>query len=356
MSTLWFRFPDEDLLFTRFREAEKKQLEDIFSSTYEDSPWNKALKLLKFSLTEEKMICWHCDVPYFNWSEMVKIVSGGAIQSVKGKKNSYGFLVSYKIRALWKLLMCQLKIVRFLKRPGTEDIAESIALGLVLQALVMRLGRDERSLAVWLAGSAEVPKKYKKLISQVQSVQIRRTHLSPVWKEFFPERSDNGSIQENLPGHFWDKPPSGTVRRKSSPASKAKQWKGLSVCTGHVAGVAVPVAHNTDVSKFSVLKEKYAAPLILVFRYARPETTEVFEHADALLFAEGGILSHACTVARERNISAVTALGGGFFSQVNKAVQKGETVWLSVEGGTGIVKVINSPQGNVIPMRLTEES
>ena len=356
MSTLWFRFPDEDLLFTRFRDTEKKQLEDIFLSTDENSPWNKALKLLKFSPTEEKMICWYCDVPYFNWSEMVRIISGGAIQSVKGKNNSYGFLVSYKMRALWKLLRCQWKIVRFLQRPGTEDIAESIALGLVLQALIMRLGREERSLAVWLAGSAEVPKRYKKLVSQIQAVQMRRTHLSPVWKEFFPERPDNGSVQENLPDHFWDKPPSGAVRRKLSPASKVGQWEGLSVCTGHVAGVVVPVAHNSAVSEFPALKEKYAAPLILVFRYARPETTEVFEHADALLFAEGGILSHACTVAREKNIPAVTALGGDFFSQVSKAVQKNRTVWLSVEGGTGMVEMISSPQGNVIPMRPTEES
>ncbi|MFH1158088.1 MAG: PEP-utilizing enzyme [Pseudomonadota bacterium] len=356
MSTLWFKFPDEDLLFTRFSDAEKKRLEDIFSAADENSPWNNALKLLKFSRTEEKMLFWHHDVPYFNWSALVKIVSGGAIQSVKAKNGSYGFLVSYKIRDLWRLLTCQWKIVRFLQRPGTADIAESIALGLVLQALVMRFGRDERLLAGWLAGSIEVPKRYRKTVSQIQAVQMRRTRLSNVWRELFPDRPDSGSVQENMPGHFWDAPPSGTARTKTSPASKTEHREGLSVCTGDVTGIAVPVTSNADAGGFPALKEKYKAPLVLVFRQARPETTEVFEHAGALLFAEGGILSHACTVARERNIPAVTALGGGFFSQISEAVQNGKTVWLSVEGGAGTVKVIRSPQGNDVSMRPTEES
>ena len=358
MPTLWFKFPDENLLFAQFSNTEKKQLEDIFSATDENSPWNVALGLLKFSRTEEKMICWHRNVPYFNWSVLVKIVSGGAIQSAKAKDGSYGFLVSYKLRDLWKLLLCQWKIVRYLQRPGTADIAESIALGLILQALVMRIGLDNRSIAGWLAGSIEIPKKYKKTVSQIQMVQIRRTNISSVWKEFFPDRIDNDSIQENLLDYFWDTPPSKTKRKKISPAtaSKAKQWNGLSVCTGNVTGIAVPVTNNTDASEFIELREKYKAPLILVFRYARPETTEIFEHADTLLFAEGGILSHACTVARERNIPAVTTLGSKFFSQISKAVQNGKTVWLSVASDTGIVKMISSTQGNNVPMRLTGES
>jgi len=358
MSTLWFKFPDEDLLFSKFKDAEKKWLEDIFSATDENSTWNAALGLLKFPRTKEKMICWHQNVPYFNWSALVKIVSGEAIQSIKSKDGSYGFLVSYKTRDLWKLLICQWKIVRYLQRPGTEDITESIALGLVLQALVMRLGRDERLLAGWLAGSVEIPRKYQKTVSQIQTVQMRRTHLSPIWRKLFPERPDNGSVQENLPDYFWNTPPYKNKQKKTSPTSKtkAKRWEGMSVYGGKTTGIAVPVANNTEASVFQALKEKYNAPLILIFQRARPETTEVFEHAEALLFAEGGILSHACTVAREMNIPAITALGDEFFSQINKAVQNGKTVWLFIEGGTGTVKMINSAQGNSGSMRLTEES
>jgi pyruvate,water dikinase len=332
MPTLWLKFPD-DMPFPAQPSPEQKQrLEDIFSTTEENSPWNQALRLLRLAPVAGRLIYWHLDAPYFNWSAMAKVISGGAISTVKTEHGAFAFHVSYAPRHLFALLASQWKIARFERRPPTEDkIAESLALGLVLQSLLLRLGRDEKYLATWLAGSADIPPKYLATVKQIQAVQLQRTALSPAWQEIFPHRY--GEAPQNLPAYFWDIPPFMAAPEKTAPPAETGVWKGQSVCAGQVTGLAVVATDKTD---FAALKAQHKAPLILVFSRARPETTELFGHAAALVFAEGGILSHACTVARERNIPAVTGLGDDFFKQI----QSINISWLAVDGGSGTAKVI----------------
>jgi hypothetical protein len=51
------------------------------------------------------------------------------------------------------------------------------------------------------------------------------------------------------------------------------------------------------------------------------------------LFAEGGVLSPACTVARERNIPSITGLGPGFF----ELIKASDKLWLNMDGSTATV-------------------
>jgi pyruvate,water dikinase len=336
MDTLWLKFPDEVLFSSRFSVAEKRRLEDIFSVSDSTSAWRQALDRIGLSQPgHDRLIRWHRDAPYFNWSCMAQTVSGGAVHAVK-KDGYYQMCVSYSPNDLWALLRSQWKIARFLKpkKEQNSDIAESIALGIALQALVLRLGSNVDKMASWLAAPDSAPKEYRKTLRQIQAVQMRRTEISHVWKEAFPGDHGPEGATESLSEFFWDDnvPVDEPVAAVERPVSDG-QWKGLSVCGGQVTGLAVAVPSAPDPAALAALKDAYNAPLILVFRRARPETTELFGHAAALLFAEGGVLSHACTVARERNIPAITGLGPGFF----ELIKAGEKVWLNIDGRAATV-------------------
>ena len=185
------------------------------------------------------------------------------------------------------------------------------------------------------------PQQYRKTIRQIQAVQMRRTDMSHVWKEAFPASAGETALPAGLPEFFWDDAAPVAGNKAAPPRTdtgKDGVWKGLSVCAGTVTGLAVAVPAVPEPAKLLALKEKYKAPLILVFRRARPETTELFPYADALVFTEGGVLSHACTVARERNIPSVTAVGPGFY----ELVKNGEKIWLSLDGSGATVKILPS--------------
>jgi phosphohistidine swiveling domain-containing protein len=343
MATLWLKFPDEVLFSSRFSDDDKRKLENIFSTADLQSPWQQALARLRFKATEPdvRLINWHDRAPYFNWSCLARTVSGGAIQPVLAPDGGYEMQVSYKRPYLWALLASQWKIARFARPDGQKenDLAGSIALGLVLQALVLRLGAQTGHMAAWLAAPDVAPQQYRKTIRQIQAVQMRRTDMSNVWKEAFPASSGEKAPMEDLPDFFWDDAAPGPGNKATSPLAEAGKdgvWKGVSVCVGTVTGLAVAVPAVPGPAKLLALKEKYKAPLILVFRRARPETTELFSYADALVFAEGGVLSHACTVAREMSIPSVTAVGPGFYDFVGN----GEKIWLSLDGGGATVKIL----------------
>jgi phosphoenolpyruvate synthase/pyruvate phosphate dikinase len=325
MPILWLKFPDEALFYRQFDADEKKKLEDIFSTAGANSAWRKALVLLGVAPRQEKLICWHKDVPYFNWCAMVRIISGGAATLIPTETGAYRFQLDYTLPRLWRMLAFQWKVARFMqKSAGTDKLAESLALGLALQSLILQLGSDASHMATWLAQPDKAPAKYRRVLRRLQEVQMLRTGLTPAWKEIFPDKPETAAEVQNLPDHFWDTPSENTQEKQS--LSQTGAWKGLPVCPGLVTGIAV-----TDMKNIPVTNN----PLILVFRRARPETTELFHHAAALVFAEGGVLSHACTVARERNIPAVTGLGADFIDQL----QSQEKIWLTVDGADGSVKI-----------------
>lgn len=338
MTTLWLKFPDEVLTANRFRDVDKQKLEQIFSVQDEQSAWRQALTLLHLTPTDDtaKLITWYEDTPYFNWSVLLHIISGGTMQPVRTEEGKYTFTASYKMRDIWALLAVHWKIARFLKHSASDKptLAESIALGIALQSLILRLGKDVEHMPAWLASPDKAPTQHRKTIQQIQSIQMQRTRMSRLWKEIFSASFQESEHTEDLPDFFWND----VVPVTTTPAAQTHNeghWKGMSVCAGTVTGLAVAMSATTTIESLLQLKTLYNAPLILVFRRARPETTEYFEHAAALLFAEGGVLSHACTVAREMNIPSLTALGSGFYDYLKNS----KKLWLTINGSEATVSI-----------------
>ncbi len=330
--TLWFRFPDDTAASLVFTEAEKRKFEDVFSVDDKGSVWNRALDMLGLgNVSKDKLILWHRDTPYFNWSSLIGVISGGAITPLRKGDAGYGFYVSYAPRNLWRLFAGQWKSARFLQRKFAQEdaLAESIALGLVMQAMILRLGKEaETGLPKWLSGAADIPQRYKKTVSQIQSVQVRRTALSSAWEDILPSSDMH---EPGLPDYFWNEPPLlQSSENEAKLQSGGSRWSGLPVCAGRVTGklVVIKSLKNADVIKGDM-------PLVLLFKRARPEAVELYPQAAAVVFAEGGVLSHACVVAREMNIPSVTGLGADFFDAV--AQHDGKTV--TVDGSGGVVEL-----------------
>jgi len=330
MTTLWLKFPDEALFTARFSDADKTVLDDVFSLNRQ-SPFMRALILIGLQppAADTHMIYWYRDLPYFNWSALVRIISGGTIHARKSSGGGYAFSHSYAPKHLWALIRGYWNMTRFLAQPQTDadPLAQSIGLGFIMQSLVLRLGNHVESMPTWLASPATAPKRYRSIIDEIQRIQLRRTSLSHVWTALFPN-AGNANDTATAPAFFWD-----DAIPSDIPTHVTEQKaKGVSVCAGIVTGIALAVRDTRDAARIKDLKAKLNAPVILVFRYARPETTELFALADGMVFCEGGVLSHACTVAREYNKAAITQMGQAFFDSVETAVTP---VWLTMDGAIG---------------------
>lgn len=325
---LWVKFPDEVLQSVSFDTAGKQKLENIFSSNA-TSAWGMALRALGLPPVSAPLLYWHNDTPYFNQSAMMAVVSGGAMDVVPSHIAGYAVQTRYTPKNIWRLIKSQFAIARFLGQRFTGDaLVESIALGIVLQSLVMQLGKDALNLATIMANP---PPRHRKAVAQIQQVQLRRTALSPAWHAVFPSKPSSettASIE-----YFWDKPTDIAPLPTVAPTNTSS-WQGQPVTMGQVTGVAVVVASISSPPDFAAIKARYQAPLILIFKRARPETTEVFSHGAALLFANGGVLSHACTIAREMNIPCITALGDDFY----ETMQAQDGQFLTIDATQAIVK------------------
>lgn len=340
MATLWMKAPDDVLLFLSFTGEEQKRLETIFSADDKKSPWRSAVKALGLKTPPlQKLIYWHHDAPYFNATAMTGVTSNGGVQVVPRPDGKYAFQL--KPLRLFALLVSQWKVARFLQRhlgreyplPPSPDerLVEGLALGIALQSVLMRLDKNATAhMAEWLASPEKIPRLYRKTFAQIQAIQLRRTSLSPVWRELFPARPENEESRQPLPDYFWDAPEN-TVERAAIPKKEAG-WKGMGIYGGEVSGRVVVVT-SMSIAREVLAQERGA--VILVFRRARPETTELFSFAKGVLFAEGGALSHACTVAREQNMPCITGLGADFFEQI---AQSGD-VWIFMDGATGVVEI-----------------
>jgi phosphohistidine swiveling domain-containing protein len=335
MATLWLKFPDELLATASFSAEEQKKFSSIFSPD-ENSPWRDALKRLglKNPANPQPLIKWHKNAPYFNWAQFAQIISCGAMEPVKSSNGQYAFAARYSMVSFWNLVRAQWTITRYLQIPHEDSIAESLALGIAMQFLILRLGSKSKFLAQWLAAPPSAPPSFRKIVTEIQSIQLRRTKMSYVWLELFPglQRKEDG---EALPEFFWDDEIPRAVKAEVSEATG--EWKAMPVCAGKITGIAVIMNSKPDAESLRNLKSQYNAPLILVFRNGHPKTVEYFPLANALVFLQGGILSHACTVAREMNIPAVTAPAESFGEFLNT---KEDKIWLEIDGAVGRIKAL----------------
>lgn len=377
---LWLKFSDEASLPYPLTEAERRKLGEIYNAADKHSVWSRAASALGLRAGGGALLRWQGDVPYVNWSLMTAVISCGSMEVISDCRGGY----SYATRGTWKrlpaLVRSQWRAAQYVEKvlggalPADNDaqLVESTALGLALQAIMLRLpAHAPKDLALWLATPDAAPAKIQRTIRQMQAIQKRRTQLSPAWFALFPRRE---SEEPKGPAWFWDSPPlplgeaeqfpneivqgpssregEGTLSSQSScpaevsshshaareslPLPKEREYSGLPVCAGQVTGKAVIVRSvkkfvPPDIGDFSVL----------VFPKARPETVEVFSHAAALLFAEGGALSHACTVAREQGIPCITGLGVEFFETLENLTVQG-SVFIALDGAAGTVRIVKS--------------
>ena len=338
MPVLWLKFSDEASLPFPLSPAERARLDEIYNSADKGSVWNCACDLLGMPAGGGALLRWHDGVPYINWGLMTGVISCGSIEVVRQAGGGYGYAARGTVLRLPALVRSQWRTAQYVEKrlaeplPGghNEKILESTALGLALQAIMLRLPKHTPAdLAGWLAAPDSAPAKLRRTILQMQAIQKRRTQLSSAWFELFPKRD---GAEPPGPAFFWDEPPALTPAPTAPPrAATQSEWQGLPVCAGRVTGRAVLVRRLKDFTPPPV-----ADFPVLVFPKAKPETTEVFSHASALLFAEGGALSHACTIAREQGIPCITGLGTGFFEQMENA--KG-AVFLTLDGASGSVSI-----------------
>jgi phosphohistidine swiveling domain-containing protein len=165
-----------------------------------------------------------------------------------------------------------------------------------MQILLMRLPKHEpRQLAAWLQKPADAPRLARRTLRLLLELEKRRQELSSCWQGFFKSSLSGFAVTE----------------AEASPEPQTVQWTGLAACAGTIEG------------NYRYLAEPYGPPpsqdqesVILIFGKARPETVSFFPGASAVLYAEGGLLSHACCVAREQGLPCVTALGRGFLASV----------------------------------------
>lgn len=324
--TLWMKFPDEAVAGRSFGPDDRARLDAVFTG----APWQAALKDIGLAPPAQPMLTWRHGAPYINWTAMTALLSGGTMVPVRGAGGDYALAMHYTLRGIWRMMRAQWSLSRYMRRPLAAEgtLAESIALGLVLQSLLMRLGAHAQSMAAFMASPGSAPAPIRKILRDIQAVQMRRTHISPVWDAVLPQ---DHNAHNDAPAFFWDGDSPALV---SAPVADTQgPWKGQPVCAaGQVTGIAVAVTRTTGLESIAALKARYNAPAILVFETATPDAVLLYAQADALAFETGGALSHACTVAREQNIPAVTAIGPGLHKAAQDAI-----LWLTVDGATGIV-------------------
>lgn len=366
--TLWLSFPEDSVSRRDFGPAARARFEGIFSLADSDAPWRGAMSLLglKPPAGETQMIAWHRDAPYLNGSALAVIVSGGTATAVPDAARGFRFVTPHKILSLPRVMALQWRVTRFVQErlsgraaPDARVLVESLALGLAVQVLLMRLDASVAGkMPQYLADPAAAPAMHRQTFRWLQALQMQRTALSGAWHEMFgdaPVREDAAP----LPPFFWSGGEadieeagqeavrachaeiSGAVSSGPEEAdrqgadisvSDAAAFRGVPVSGAAVQGPCVPVLRVVDAPPPRADRPVY------VFRQARPETTAYFAQAGAVVFAHGGVLSHACVVAREMGIPCVTGLGEAFYALVTAP---GASMHLAVDGADGEVRVIS---------------
>ncbi|MBI1216365.1 MAG: hypothetical protein GC185_11195 [Alphaproteobacteria bacterium] len=350
--TLWHKFSQDATLPERLTLEEEAKLDEVYDPVNPSSVWSGALKELGLERNpHRRLLRFYKGQPYINWSLMVELLACGWI-GLEPSDDAAGFAYISRtaLLRLPKLLAVQWRIARYVERklapetPLPEDAAaqlvESTALGLALQSLLLRLPRHTpQDFARWLSAPDKAPFAVRKTMMQVQALQKRRTHLSSAWHLLFPPRPAEEEVEKGLPETFWGEPPAEGQKPEVVPldAMRATAWAGLPVCPGQVTGMAVLLRHGESPGPLDA-----SAFPIFVFHRARPETVELFGQASALLYAEGGTLSHACTVAREQGIPCITGLGPDFYYRLENLWEKGRDVWLTMDGQAGTVTLVDT--------------
>lgn len=310
--TLWVKFSGDTSLPPVLDQAEREKLEAIFNGLNPDSSLHRSLRMLGLKLPYQPMLKWEGNAPHIDWTAIIAAISGGWIDAV----GEADYKVRKSVGAFLRFLGIQWRVSGYLARtlktpiPSTTEaqIEQSLSLGFASLVLTFRLPRhDQAQLAQWLANP---PANLKKTLGQIQAIQMRRTQMTPAWQSLFPWHEENEAAS-------------------ASADPVRTEWKGIPISGGQV----------TACLQFD--KAETSDPIVFAFKRARPETVEFFPSATAVLYGEGGAMSHACTVAREMNLTCVTALGPDFYRDMQALAATQKNVWLIIDGQTGKVGLVD---------------
>ncbi|MGE4233015.1 MAG: PEP-utilizing enzyme [Bacteriovoracia bacterium] len=304
-NTDFIAFDEEVSLSFPMNKQDKAKLNALFNENDYQSAWNKALRSLNFKdYPKRSLLKWKDGTAFLNIRLLSEILS-------------FGLSSKFSLRSWFKLLVFHFNlearidsILRSSLPETNEDkIVESIVLALIIFSLTQRIkNRNASMFSEWMARPSVAPIFFRKDLNHIQNLQLRRTRLSSAWKEIFPDSNNNGALEPTI-------------------ESSQMEFIGVPVCYGSredtlIEGIPVIITASSLKSDVKAIREEIKnkpSPRILVFNQAIPETTEVFDLGEGLLFCIGGTLSHACTIARERNIVSLTNLGRPFFTQAAKA-------------------------------------
>ncbi len=345
MKTLWLKLSEEVSLPEGLSKDLQEKLVHLFDLGVKNSPWVRALTELglKAPADHAQMLSFRSGTAYINGTLLVSVASGGWVEPIQSA-DGFGYQSSPNWLRLPALLKAQWRLERFLDHAlsskdlltGDDAITRSLALGLAMQSLMLRLPKHEpRELAKWLAdGGRSAPASVRDVVKRMQEIQLKRTELSRAWQVLFPTGSV--STQKEAPTFYWSggdsKDDVSALKAVGQPSLEHKSpytWNGLPVFHGRVRGRPVLV----DLTSNEMPSVSAADPVVYVFAKARPQAVEYYEGASALVFAEGGLLAHACVVARERGIPSVTGVGRSFIV----AMRENPGCWILVDGSEGTV-------------------
>lgn len=340
MKILWLAFPDDSLSGRRFDAPAQVRLAKIFDAGDPSSPWLRALDILKMPAppADVQMIGWRDGAPYVNGSALAVIITDGTAVAVPDAARGYRFVTPRKLLSLPRVMGQQWRVTRFvqdrlrrLSAPDRDPLVESLALGLAVQVLLMRL--DAAAIAKmpqYLINPSAAPVMHRQTFSWLQELQMRRTALSPAWHQLFLDVPTSDAAPPAP--FFWDDEAGVMLATPAAPSGNlGGLYHGQPVFAGRAQGPAEVIMRTED------NPEPRNDRRIFVFRHARPETTVYFSQAGAVLYAHGGVLSHACVVARDMGVPCVTGLGDEFFEQVT--APENQPLVLSVDAASGNVKI-----------------
>lgn len=338
--TLWIRFADDSGFPEKLLTTDEAALQKIFDMSDKDSLWHQSLDAIGLHAKPTVMVRFVDGTAYINWTAMTGFMTGGMLQPIPNKDKSFQYKTITSPMAFFRFLRNQWKISVYLEKtlPAAlpqapqDQVRESLALGLALLSLTPRLPRHTpEQLGMWMSDIPHAPKHAQKTLQQIQKLQMRRTQLSSGWKHFITG-DDAHRATDQPPALFWNEPSTIDTPASATISTMATSWKGIPVVSGNITAEAIVV---TEKSPDEMQNASHLQGKILVFARARPETVLFFDYASAILYAEGGTLSHACTVAREQKIPCVTGLGKDFIP----SLKTGDI--LKVDASTGTVTLNN---------------
>lgn len=345
LDLLWLKVADEVGIPSVLSPDEATSLALIFDAENSGSAWSLAIERLGFSQP------WHLGpvlrfvggVPFFNGSLLAAITSQGTITPRRGKNDGIIYESKLGLFGIFRMMRAHWRLEVFLrsKEPIADPIEESIALGLAIQSLSQRLpAKGELDTAAWLADPALAPVPLRPTIEKILRLQRRRNSLSAAWKALFPAKISRPppTLESSLPAHFWNEP-AAAKPQETSPAESflGRRAKGIPICPGKASGRLVLV------EGYPAALPAIDGPLVLLFPKARPETTELFHQAIAVIYGEGGALSHACSVAREQGVICVSALGRDLVKEARAWQSAGKIVYAEVDGASGGLLCLDKP-------------